>query len=304
MAEPLLIVNLNKPKGWTSFDAVKLLRGRLRIRKAGHLGTLDPFATGALPIFLGKATRLIPLFNTTDKVYRATLRLGLRTDTFDEEGTLLQERDASSVSEAKVRESASHFTGQLEQLTPIYSAVKVQGVPSYRLARQGKPVERKTRTVQVYRLEVLRIALPEVEFEVHCSSGTYIRTLADDWGEHLGVGAHLTALHRVACGPWFHEGNAVQVEDVRAQGEELRGLDPVALLSHLPTLTVDAPEVERLRQGQALTVDPEQLSPWPPKETEAGVPAKVVGSLQNLIAVGSLMWKDTRLTFQPERVLL
>ncbi len=296
------VYNIDKPVGWSSFDVVKFVRGRLRERKAGHLGTLDPFASGLLPVFLGKATRLIPYFNHVDKTYVATLRLGQRTDTFDSEGQVVAECDPRAVTEAAIQQVGAQFVGTVQQLAPIYSAVKIDGQPSYKRARQGEAVARKSREVTIHELEILQVEGPEVTFRVHCSAGTYIRTIADDWGQELGVGAHLVQLRRVACGPWFTEANAVELERFRRESDSLLALNPVDLLTDWQTVSVAEPDRVRLARGQAIAI-PDLPTPLLGAEgARPTVPAKAIDSLQNLIAVGRLMWDDACCSFQPERV--
>ena len=179
----LRILNIDKPRGWTSFDVIRWARRQFQEKKAGHLGTLDPLATGVLPVFLGKATKLISLFNEQDKVYRATVRFGIRTDTFDAEGQILAERDPSSVNETMVNEWLQRHLGWQDQQTPVHSAVKLQGTPAYRLARRGEAPELPMRRVFLEQLKLERFVSPEVEITVHCSKGTYIRSLAEQLGQ-------------------------------------------------------------------------------------------------------------------------
>ncbi len=241
---------IDKPKGLTSFDVVRQVRRLLGTRRVGHTGTLDPMATGVLPVAVGEGTRLVQFLLEGDKEYRATLRLGQTTDTQDADGVILLERPVGEISLAELQQAAAGLTGSIQQLPPMYSAIKMDGVPLYRLARRGIEVERTPRTVFVERIEVLRRALPEVEIAVTCSKGTYVRTLAHDLGERLGVGAHLTALRRVRSGP-FRISDCISLDELArlvAEGRQpLLGLRQA--MRHLPALEV-APEARRrLRCG-------------------------------------------------------
>ena len=184
MASGILIVD--KPEDWTSQDVVAKLRGALHERRAGHGGTLDPMATGVLPVFFGRATRAVEFFEHAEKTYEAVLRLGLVTDTQDITGRVLEQRDAASVTEADVRTVLPRFLGPQKQVPPMYSALKVNGKKLYELAREGIEIERKARTVHFYEISILEVKLPLVRMEVTCSKGTYIRTLCHDIGEKQG----------------------------------------------------------------------------------------------------------------------
>ena len=180
------VINVYKEKGFTSHDVVAKLRGITKQKKIGHTGTLDPDACGVLPVCLGKATKLCDMLTDKDKVYETVLLLGKETDTQDVGGTVLEERDTSSLKEEDVRSCIDSFVGEYEQVPPMYSALKVNGKKLYELAREGKSVERKARSVVIYDLQILAIELPRVRMRVHCSKGTYIRTLCHDIGEKLG----------------------------------------------------------------------------------------------------------------------
>ena len=190
------ILLIDKPQGLTSHDVVARVRRTLRIRRVGHTGTLDPMATGVLPVAVGQGTRLVQFLMEGRKTYRATLKLGETTDTQDAEGQLIERRCADHLEPGVVAEIFSRFVGEIVQLPPMYSAIKKDGVPLYRLARQGVEVEREGRRTRIDRIDILQMALPLVSFEVTCAKGTYIRTLAHDIGQALGVGAHLTRLCR------------------------------------------------------------------------------------------------------------
>ncbi len=194
------ILNVNKPRGWSSFDVVALVRRLSRQRRVGHAGTLDPAAEGVLPICLGQATRMVEYLVDAPKTYRAQIRLGVTTDTYDAWGTITATADPSGVNEAMLRETLPAFVGEIDQVPPMYSALKHQGIPLYRYARAGETVQRQPRRVVIHRLELLGYAPPIATVEVECGRGAYIRTLAHDLGRALGCGAHLDSLLRTRLG--------------------------------------------------------------------------------------------------------
>ncbi len=196
------VLNINKPAGWTSFDVVKKIRGQLNIKKVGHAGTLDPFATGVLLVCTGRATKKVEALMNLKKEYLATIEFGKTTDSYDLTGTVLRERDASSVTLDKINELIEEFKGDIEQTPPMYSAVKVNGQRLYKLARRGEVVERKPRSVTVYQIDVLSVKNPFLELRIVCSRGTYIRAIANDLGEMLACGGHLSALTRSRIGDY------------------------------------------------------------------------------------------------------
>jgi len=218
MPDGILIID--KPTGWTSMDVCAKLRGILREKRIGHAGTLDPMATGVLPVFVGRATKAVQFAEGGQKEYRAVLKLGMVTDTQDTTGTVL-ETCSVAVGVEEVRAALPRFTGELSQLPPMYSALKVNGQKLYDLARQGKTVERKPRTVTVYELELLgQLAPDEFSLRVVCSKGTYIRTLCHDLGRALGCGGCMAALRRtVAAG--FRIEEAVTLSEAQEKGAAL-----------------------------------------------------------------------------------
>ncbi|MGB2885276.1 MAG: tRNA pseudouridine(55) synthase TruB, partial [Dehalococcoidia bacterium] len=186
------ILNLDKPRGKTSFEVVAVVRRVSGERRVGHGGTLDPEATGVLPIYLGQGTRLVEFLVDARKVYQAEIELGISTDTYDATGRIVGRGDTSALTREDVEAATYSFKGSVEQVPPMYSAVKHQGVPLYRWARAGIELPRKTRKVEFYRIEVLEWRPPLLSLEVECSKGTYIRSLAHDLGAKLGCGAHLS----------------------------------------------------------------------------------------------------------------
>lgn len=193
------ILNIYKPKGITSFDAVRIVRKTSKCKKVGHTGTLDPAACGVLPICIGKATKVVDYIMDGYKIYKTTLQLGIVTDTYDLEGTILEENKVDLTTEL-IKETVLSFVGDIKQVPPMYSALKVNGKKLYELARKGIEIERKPRDISIYSIDNLKINIPYVEFEVKCSKGTYIRSLCYDIGRKLECGATMTNLERIATG--------------------------------------------------------------------------------------------------------
>ena len=204
---------VDKPPGMTSHDVVDEVRRRFGTRRVGHLGTLDPQATGVLPLALREATKLVPFMPSMQKAYVGTVRFGLESDTLDAEGTILRTHDGPLPSEEQVRARLPEFVGEIEQIPPMYSAVKKDGVPLHRLARKGEEVEREPKKVTIERIELLRFEEPDAEISVVCGPGTYVRTLAADLGAGLGCGALLQSLRRLQSGP-FEITQAVTLEQL------------------------------------------------------------------------------------------
>jgi tRNA pseudouridine55 synthase len=243
---------LDKPTGCSSHDLVALARRLTGQRKIGHTGTLDPFATGVLPLALGEATKAIPFLDESEKVYQATLRLGASTDTQDLTGTVVRESDWRRVTPDMVRALVPRFTGDLVQTPPMYSALKRDGVPLYRLARRGETVEREGRPIRVFSLTIQRLELPDIDIIVRCSRGTYVRTLASDMGDDLGCGAHLTSLRRLASGP-FVESAALApaaLGTLAGEGQLHRALVSIdTALAHLRCMSITGDECRSIGNG-------------------------------------------------------
>lgn len=257
------ILLLDKPAGITSNDALQRVKHFYRAAKAGHTGSLDPLATGLLPICLGGATKFSGFLLDADKRYRVRVRLGVTTATADAEGDVVATAPTDGVDEPRLRDALARFLGPIEQLPPMYSAVKHKGERLYKLARQGIEVERTPRTVQIHALELLEIALPDFEMDVHCSKGTYVRTLAEDIGNVLGCGGHVAALRRTGVGPYRDSDTRfVTLDEVGQLGEERDGfasLDALLLpldsaLAHWPAVRLSEDTVFYLQQGQAVLV--------------------------------------------------
>ena len=308
------IININKAQGWASFDVVRFIKRKFDEKKVGHLGTLDPMATGVLPVFLGQATRLIPLFNDTDKTYRALCKLGESTDTFDAEGSVTESHNIGDLNSEQVTKAVYTFLGTQKQQVPAYSASKIKGIPSYKLARQGLKVPAKTRSVIFHELDVEAVDLPFVKIRIHCSKGTYIRALANDLGQKLKVGAHLTSLDRLACGKWFKSGNSISIEKLEETVTEnnVPWISPLELLDHLNTIVGSAEMVVSIKQGRSVEFFQQNWIDSGVKLTENcviesetnSVKTKVVDSCQNLVAIGHIMWENEASYFHPKRVFV
>ncbi len=219
--QPNGVLLVDKDPGFTSHNAVALCRRILQTKKVGHCGTLDPMATGMLIVVIGKATKMQDQLMCEDKVYTATMKLGIETNSQDADGEVVAEKPTDGLTEEDIRAAFEHFKGEFDQVPPMYSAVKINGVPCYKLARKGKEVERKARHVTVLNYEITRIDLSkaEVDFTVHCSKGFYVRTYAHDIGQHLGCGAHLTALRRIRSGH-FDISQAIDVPTLKSASRE------------------------------------------------------------------------------------
>ena len=251
----LLIVD--KPEGITSLDMVRRVKHRFGLKKAGHIGTLDPLATGVLPVVINEGTKLVPFLEEGPKEYDATLKLGEETTTDDCTGQVVLKQEWKEVRPEKVETLLHTFLGRIHQIPPMFSAVKMQGVPLYRLARKGIEVERKEREVEIYKIQLVEMELPLVRFRVSCSKGTYIRTLGRDIGRKAGCGAHLLRLRRIQSGP-FTIGQAISWERLK----DLTVPDALvpllislkAALPGLPEVVGDEQLVRKVRFGMEMMV--------------------------------------------------
>ncbi len=243
---------IDKPVGMTSHDVVQAIRNGTGLRRAGHTGTLDPRASGVLVILVGPAVRLSEYVSASDKRYQAIIRLGGTTDTYDAEGKFTPTKDPSNITEAEFEAALQTFVGEIEQTPPPYSAVKVQGRKAYEMARKGEEVELEPRTITVHHLEVLEWTPPEVVIDVHCSSGTYVRSLANDLGKKLGCGAFLVGLRRTKSGK-FTLRDAVplrKLQEAFNAGNWYQYLIPAAeALGDWPAVELNPDEVEAVRHG-------------------------------------------------------
>lgn len=255
------ILNIDKPGGITSYRVVSLVKRLSGERRVGHAGTLDPLATGVLPVCLGQATRIVEFLADATKTYRADIELGVTTDTYDASGEIIRREDPSGIRGEEVENALASFRGAIHQTPPMYSAVRHQGKKLYELARAGITVERKSRPATVHRLVILGFQPPLVTIEVECGKGTYIRSLAHDLGQVLGCGASLKSLVRLSYGP-FDIANAVsvpQLEDAFRQGHWAQLVHPMdSVLSAWPAVVVDEATAQAIRNGAlaALPLEP------------------------------------------------
>lgn len=251
---------LDKPSGMSSNEALQQVKRLFNAQKAGHTGSLDPLATGMLPICLGEATKISGFLLDADKRYRMTCKLGIKTATGDAEGEVLVQRPVPELEAAALEQVLSRFRGEIQQIPPMYSALKHQGERLYKLARQGQEVERAPRTVVIHELTVLRLEGDEIDLEVACSKGTYVRALAEDLGEALGCGAHVSALRRLAVGPYRDPEAMVTLDELRhwatdgfaALDEHLLAVE--SALYDWPQVRLSADSAFYMRQGQAVLV--------------------------------------------------
>ena len=247
------IVIVDKPTGWTSQDVVSKLRGVFKTRRIGHGGTLDPMATGVLPVFVGRATRAVEFFEHAEKTYEATLRLGISTNTEDITGEILEEKPVN-VTEEQLLETLSRFRGDIFQIPPMYSAIKINGQKLCDLARKGREVERKPRPVTIYALDCLSFEGTTAKLRIHCSKGTYIRTLCKDIGAALGCGGTMEALRRVAAGD-YEISEAVTMETlIKAEDPGAFLLPTDSLFASYPAVTLTEKQTLRCRNGNQFSV--------------------------------------------------
>ncbi len=257
------ILNVDKPAGMTSHDVVAAVRRMSRLSRVGHAGTLDPMATGVLLICMGQATRVVEYLADHDKKYRARIRLGVETDTYDATGRVVAERPVA-ITLDQVEEALNGFVGKLTQVPPAYSAIKQDGVPLYKLARRGVEVETAPRQVEIFSIALTAFTPPDLEVEVHCSKGTYIRSLAHDLGAKLGCGAHLTALVRTTSGQ-FSIDDSVTLErlgEAFAQDFAEQLLHPLdEALLQFEAIVVEPNQAKRLQQGMPVQCGREYSTP-------------------------------------------
>ncbi len=252
------VINIDKPAGWTSHDVVAKVKSLIKVKRVGHTGTLDPLATGVLPICFGKGTKVASFLMGAEKEYDARLRLGQETETQDRTGKVIRSCDLPEGLSASVPSVVESFVGDYHQTPPMYSAIKVSGVPLYKAARAGKVIERAPRTVTIKKIDIQRIEGNEVSFSVVCSKGTYIRTLCSDIGERLGVGAHLVSLCRIRSG-LFRLADAISIDhfcDLYRKGrweEEAYALNEA--LSGFPALRVREGYLQKIKHGAAVSMD-------------------------------------------------
>ncbi len=287
---------VDKPVGMTSHDVVQIIRNGTGLRRAGHTGTLDPRASGVLVILVGPAVRLSEYVSASDKRYQAIIRLGGTTDTFDAEGRVTLSKEPLNVTEEQFNEALQTFVGEIEQTPPPYSAVKVQGRKAYEMARKGEEVDLTPRKITVYHLEVLEWAPPEAVIDVHCSSGTYVRSLANDLGARLGCGAYLVGLRRTKSGRFSLRDSVPlrKLQEAFAAGNWYQYLIPAAeTLGDWPAVELNPDEVEAVRHGHRAKVVGD-----PPFERARGVSTQ--GELVALME--KMKNEDGSLEWQPKKV--
>lgn len=262
------ILLLDKPVGMTSNAALQVVKRLFGARKAGHTGSLDPLATGLLPICLGEATKVSAYLLDADKRYWVRIRLGVTTATGDADGEVLETRPVAAVDAARLEQVLAGLRGESDQVPPMYSALRHQGQRLYQLAREGIEVERAPRRITLHALEALAIEGDEIELAVHCSKGTYVRTLAEDIGAALGCGAHVIGLRRTGVGPYSEAGMLTldalrdEAEAAGAQALDRHLLPIVSALAHWPQVRLSADAAYYLRQGQAVVVPRAPTSGW------------------------------------------
>ncbi|MDO8753795.1 MAG: tRNA pseudouridine(55) synthase TruB [Anaerolineales bacterium] len=287
---------VDKPVGMTSHDVVQAIRNGTGLRRAGHTGTLDPRASGVLVILVGPAVRLSEYVSASDKRYQAIIRLGGSTDTFDAEGLVTLSKDPLTVTEAQFEEALKTYIGEIEQTPPPYSAVKVQGRKAYEMARQGEEVELAPRKITVHHLEVLEWTPPEVVIDIHCSSGTYVRSLANDIGIKLGCGAYLVGLRRTKSGRFTLRDSVPlrKLQEAFTAGNWYQYLIPAAeALGDWPAVELNPDEVEGIRHGHRVKVVGE------PTETKV----RGVSTQGELVALMELtINEDGSREWQPKKV--
>jgi tRNA pseudouridine55 synthase len=281
------ILIIDKPAGITSHDVVANVRRTLKQKKVGHTGTLDPFATGVLPVALGEATKIISHLDESVKEYRAVMRLGISTDTQDLTGSVLQQKDSGHITGDMIQKAMAEFIGTIPQVPPMFSAVKQGGIPLYKRARLGEEIERAARQITIHSLSLDNVQLPLVSFTVRCSRGTYVRTLANDLGDALGCGAHLVELRRTKSGI-FSEDYAIPLDtlqEIFVDGSLADHLIlPLRALSHLPTLELTEEGAKNVGFGRTPSIaDFEKY----PTEGIAGGQTVCLVRENKLLAIGS-----------------
>ncbi|HXX81717.1 MAG TPA: tRNA pseudouridine(55) synthase TruB [Thermodesulfovibrionales bacterium] len=248
-----VVINLNKPKGISSQQAVTRVKRITGVKKAGHAGTLDPMATGILLVCTGEATKITRFLSDLDKEYLTMMKLGEKTDTYDSEGAVVQRSEGFSLEQEDVENVLSKFRGTIEQIPPMFSALKMGGRPLYSLARRGIMVERARREVTIHGMEITGFSLPFVEVKISCSKGTYIRSLCNDIGETLGMGAHITSLQRTRIGRFRIEDSITldELQESPATGNAFVNIDDA--LGHLGEISLDKKDFDKARNGLSVT---------------------------------------------------
>ncbi|MFU8772724.1 MAG: tRNA pseudouridine(55) synthase TruB [Anaerolineales bacterium] len=289
------VLVVDKPVGFTSHDIVQIIRKGTGIRRAGHTGTLDPRASGVLVVLIGPAVRLSEYVSASDKRYQATIHLGASTDTYDAEGNITSSSSVEDITEEQFMEILQQFVGEIEQIPPPYSAIKVKGKKAYEMARQGEDVELQPRKINVYNLDLLEWAPPEVVIDVYCSSGTYVRSLAHDLGKALGTGAHLIGLRRTKSGRFTLRDAVPQrrLKEAFDAGDWYKYLIPAAeALGDWPLVELDPDEVDLIRHGHRIKANQESTG-WARGVSQQG---DLVALLEHDQETGE--WQPRKVFFQ------
>ncbi len=293
------ILNINKPLHITSHDVVARVRRVLKQKRVGHTGTLDPEASGVLPICVGQATRVAEYLSESGKAYQATVTFGIVTDTYDAEGTVLRTKDITDLNRLRIEEAVEHFRGPQLQLPPRFSAIKIQGQPAYKLARAGEEIKLEPRPIEIRSLDILAWNAPHLVLNIACSKGTYIRSLAYDMGEYLGCGAYLTGLVRTQSGPFLLQDSITleQLQEAHELGTLEQHLFPADFaLQNYPALHLDEQLTQRVIHGNAFHYqDPDMVA------TPAGL-GRVYGSDGQFLAIAT--WDEAQLQWKPRKVLV
>lgn len=276
-----IIVSLHKDKGITSHDAVTSVKKLFKVRKAGHAGTLDPIATGVLLVCLNEATKITSYLSDLDKEYIMTAKLGESTDTYDSEGKIIKRSEIGDLRLSDIENVIKRFIGEIEQIPPMYSAIKVSGKPLYKLARKGIEVERMPRKVTINSIELLKFESPFFALKVSCSKGTYIRSLCNDIGNALDVGAHITELIRTRIGEFTIE-NSAKMNELPHKTESLSSMDTA--LKHLPEIRLEGDNFKRAKHGNPV------IPPFPPlvKGGKGGLFIRLKDSDGKLFGIGKI----------------
>jgi tRNA pseudouridine55 synthase len=292
------IFNINKVVGMTSHDVVAKVRKILKQKRVGHAGTLDPAASGVLPICVGQGTRVAEYLSESGKAYQAEITFGIVTDTYDAEGTIIRTADTTSLTLAQIEEILPDFLGPQMQLPPRYSAIKLQGQPAYKRARAGEEITLEARPIEIYQLQILAWHAPRLTLAVECSKGTYIRSLAYDLGERLGCGAHLTALIRTRSGPFSLKDSITleQLAEAIALGNSNDYLFPAdSVLQDYPALHVNATIVERVMHGNTFRCDEQPTQPH-------AAYARIYNMVGHFLAIAA--WDTEQEVWQPKKVFI
>ncbi len=281
------VLIVDKPIGPTSFEVVSRVKEVLKIKKAGHTGTLDPLASGVLPLCLGEATKIVPFLVDEDKEYEGVLRLGIETDTQDSQGKIL--REAKNLpQEREIIRIFGEFKGRIRQTPPMFSAIKQKGIPLYKLARRGIEIQRSPREVNISRLEIKGISLPQIYFILSCSKGTYVRTLCSDIGKRLGCGGHLSSLRRLRSGNFdIKDSLSLKVVEILYREGKLRNylISLDGALSNFPRVEVDTQMAQKLRKGRPILASDGISFP----HMKRGERFKITSSKDELIAVAEFL---------------